>query len=81
MLEKDLPRIHYGHFVNEEFEMNEPLPLGFTQVMFCFSFVAFGISLSLVIATMERLVSILTRKIAGKRVRVSIRTRIIQTSN
>ena len=72
---------HMGHFINGEFEMNEPQPLGFRQVMFCFSFVAFGISLSLVIATMERLVSFLTRKIAGKRVRVSTRTRIIQTSN
>ena len=72
---------HIGHFINEEFEMNEPQPLGFSQVMFCFSFVAFGMCLSLVIATMERLVSFLTRKIERKRVRVSKGTRVIQTSN
>ena len=65
---------HMGYFINEEFEMNEPQPLGFTQVMFCFSMVAFGICLSLVIITMEWLVSILTRKISRKRVGVSQRT-------
>ena len=44
---------HAGFFTNENFEMNEPQPLGFSHVMFCFILLAFGICLSTMITIME----------------------------
>ena len=37
----------------ENFEMMEPQPLGFNNVLFCFIFLGFGILLSIVCATIE----------------------------
>ena len=47
-------RYYTDLFTNEDFEMNEPQPLGLNNVMFCFSFVALGIGLSFALAIMEK---------------------------
>ena len=44
---------HAGFFTNENFELNESQPLGFSHVMFCFILLALGICLSTMITIME----------------------------
>ena len=46
-------KYHAGFFTNENFELNEPQPLGFSHVMFCFTLLALGICLSTMITIME----------------------------
>ena len=44
---------HAGFFTNENFELNESQPLGFSHVMFCFILLALGICLSTTITILE----------------------------
>ena len=46
-------KYHGDLFTKERFEMVEPQPLGFNNVMFCFIMLALGICLSIVIVMME----------------------------
>ena len=54
---------HHAHLFNREsFEMMEPQPLGFNNVMFCFIFLALAICLSITLATIERIRTKLKRQ-------------------
>ena len=44
---------HIDLFTKENFEMPEPQPLGFNNVMFCFMLLGFGICISLIMVMME----------------------------
>ena len=48
-------RLYHNYFLkyNENYEMVEPQPLGFNNVMFCFIFLTIGIGLSITKALME----------------------------
>ena len=46
-------KYHVGLFTKENYEVNEPQPLGFSNVMFCFILLALGICLSITITTVE----------------------------
>ena len=44
---------HIDLFTKEKFEMPEPQPLGFNNVIFCFMLLGFGICISLIMVMME----------------------------
>ena len=46
-------KYHVGLFTKDNYEVNEPQPLGFSNVMFCFILLALGICLSITITTVE----------------------------
>ena len=50
---------HLDLFTKENFEMPEPQPLGFNNVMFCFMLLGFAICISLIMVMME----VITKKI------------------
>ena len=68
VLIKRLEHILYNAFyIQENYEMVEPQPLGFNNVMFCFICLAIGICLSIIKVIMELITSkIYTKKVGAK---------------
>ena len=55
-------KYHTDLFTKENYEMMEPQPLGFNNVMFCFILMVLGISLAIIRATFELIMTKVTRE-------------------
>ena len=55
VFKKVFRKYHMHLFINQNYEMIEPQPLGFNNVMFCSTCLAFGMCISVVIAIAEKI--------------------------